>query len=414
MYGLRSSRHLGVRNGVTCAIAMLVMATWSFSVVATAQDAPDPHAPYWLVLGLLGVLAFPLAFAPAWVRLARMRTALGRLCGLMAFQPLPIHQPQAASGHVRGVPMALRASGVRSVENTRRRTIFEGPVPHLDLHLRITSRSWLGRLLRTWRRSGQAFADAVFDRRYVVIADEPVRAEELLSHESRLLLNTLPPGYDLVYTNTGFCVTRNGWHFGASTQRAMDIMAMVSLAIHTRRKEIRPAGALLAHERAWRAFALEHQIAHVPSPLAAWGLINGAMTSAYAEIANNAVRLRFSCALPQSITFQLDVEPEARPLSERECRRKVLQTGVPEFDARFRVLTNRNDLALRALRPIAEPLARLARAGTVQLSASGIAFLPSTLGPPDAIYSVLAELQRLAAALCAGVYGERRQQGIFR
>lgn len=285
--------------------------------------------------------------------------------------------------------------------------------PPADLRLSVRPAGVASRLGELLGRHDIRTGDADFDAALDVHADEPARAQALLTAPVRAALLAWAG------SNARFELTDEGVSLyvvpGAySTLDVDDIVANVRAAaalaarVNEALRGVPSSTRLAADIAAWRAYAGAHALAFSASPLRATGALHGAWLAARAVATEGGaygveLRLRFEAPLPWS----LRVRP-ARffDFLERTGEASPAATGDADFDREFRVTTT-DPARTRALldADVRAALLGLHRGdGAVLLDADGLSVRTAAMTDPagfgdivDRVAVVAQKLQRRAA-----------------
>ncbi|MDB4932241.1 MAG: uncharacterized protein JWM10_4725 [Myxococcaceae bacterium] len=290
--------------------------------------------------------------------------------------------------------------------------------PPADLRLSVRPAGLASRLGELLGRHDIPTGDAAFDAALDVHADEPARAQALLTPPVRAaLLAWARSGARFELTDEGVSLYVIPGTY--STLDVADIVANVraAAALAARVDEALrgvPSSARLAPDiAAWRAYAGAHALAFSASPLRATGVLHGAHLTARAVATDGGaygveLRLRFEAPL----SWVLRVRP-ARffDFLERTGDASPAATGDADFDREFRVTTT-DPARTRALldADVRAALVALHRGdGAVVLDADGLAVRTAAMTDPagfgaivDRVAVVAQKLQRRAAPYRGG------------
>lgn len=218
--------------------------------------------------------------------------------------------------------------------------------PPADMGLSIHTAGLASKLGKLFGRHDIAVGDPGFDAAFVVKADEPARAEALLTPALREAL--------LGWKKSGaaFYVTDDRVRLyvlpGAySTLGAADLVANaravagLARALDVALIDVPPSTALAPHIDAWRAYAVTHGLGFSSSPLRAWGSLDASPFVARATAnSDHAHGVDLWMQFAQRLPFFLRVR-HARffDFLERTGDAAHTETGDVGFDRELRVTT---------------------------------------------------------------------------
>lgn len=283
--------------------------------------------------------------------------------------------------------------------------------PPADLRLSIRTAGLAAKLGELLGKHDIEVGDPAFDAAFDIKADEPARAEALLTPALRDSLLAWKK------SNAQFYVTDEGVFLsvmvgGVVPSSTLDVETLVAntraLAALARSFSVALRGVpsstiLAAHVDAWRAYAATHGLEFSASPLRAWGNLGGAPFVARATAVDDHaygvdLRLRFERPLP----WLLRVRP-ARffDFLERTGDAAHEATGDAEFDRELRVTTG-DPAAMKALLDdgVRAALLELHRAeGDILVDSDGLSVRSKTMADPSTFGGIVDRVAIVAQTL---------------